>query len=74
MLPSLIQVLYGSFPSLIQVANSIARRILYERESCNIDDTHIIMKMGSISYHMPSSDVLEHNDGLHVPSLTKNLP
>jgi hypothetical protein len=35
--------------------------------------TYLVIGMGSISFCMPSSDVLELDDVLYVPGLTKNL-
>lgn len=37
-------VLYGSFPSLIRVAESIAIQVLYKYELCNID-RNIVMNL-----------------------------
>jgi hypothetical protein len=42
-------------------------------ESCD-DATYHVRGVGSISFHMPSSDVLDWSDVLIVPSLKKNPP
>jgi hypothetical protein len=38
-----------------------------------IDATYLITKLGSVSFSMPSSNVLELNGVLYVPILTKNI-
>jgi hypothetical protein len=37
------------------------------------DSTYPVTRVGSVSFHMPSSGILELNDVLYVPSLTNSL-